>query len=103
MNTITAISPSTEPSGYHCPENFFVVDPDAPALKDGVLGIQLQRISCLVLAAIDEIEKDEKLIATVLLETIETLVDQVTDLVSHDERARAQARRSQAIAQAEEV
>jgi hypothetical protein len=96
MNTTNQDIPATESSKFYCPENFFVVDPDAPALKDGVLGIQLQRISCLVLAAIDEIEKDEKLIATVLLETIETLVDQVTDLVSHDEKAR----RSQTTAQA---
>lgn len=94
MNSITNVS-ATEPDRFHCPENFFIVDPCAPALQDGVLGIHLQRIDCLIEAAKDELENNEKIMTLVLLETALTLLGQVSELVSHDEVTRALARKTQ--------
>lgn len=90
-------------SEFSSPEDFFMVKPDAPALEDGILGTHLQRIGCLLESARREFEEDQKLIGSVLLETAQYLVDQVIDLVSHDEFTRAAARKSQASAQAKGV
>jgi hypothetical protein len=89
-------TPTTEPSKFYCPENFFVVDPDAPALRDGVLGIQLQRIEFLLEAAHREYDEDQKLIGSTLLEVAQILVDQVAALVSHNETLKRQVKAAQA-------
>lgn len=81
---------TTEPNKFHAPESYFGVKSDAPALQDGVLGIHLQRIECLILSAKDKFEVDEKLAGYVLLETANNLLDQVDQLVAHDEFVRNQ-------------
>ena len=84
----TTLTTTTEPNQFYAPEHFFGVKPDAPALEEGVLGIHLHRISCLILSAQDMYEADEKVIGSSLLETAENLLDQVGDLIAHDNRAR---------------
>lgn len=99
MNVFAPVTPSddidTTPT-FTSPEEFFIVKPDAPALEDGVLGIHLQRIACLLESARREFDEDQKLVGSVLLETAQFLVDQVADLVGHDEIVRTAARASQA-------
>lgn len=80
---------------FCCPENFFMVKHGAPALQDGVLDIHLRRIECLLETARREFDEDQKLFGAALLETAQTLVDQVIALVRHDEITRRQARKPQ--------
>lgn len=101
MNATNQNIPATELRKFYCPENFFVVDPDAPALQDGVLGIQIQRIGVLIEAAKDQIENQETMMATCLMEMAIELLDQMSELVSHDEFTRRQAQKPQATTQAE--
>ncbi|MBA57191.1 MAG: hypothetical protein CMK89_22310 [Pseudomonadales bacterium] len=86
-NTLTI---TTEPNEFYAPECFFGVIPDAPALQEGVLGIHLQRVECLILAAKDMFESNQKVTGYVLLETALNVLDQVNSLVIHDERVRKQ-------------